>query len=529
MSTDFDVIVVGSGPAGVSASFPLVEAGLKVLLVDGGRNITLPPPSRSYLTSRNEDEHQWEWMVGRDYHALRNVNAASPKLRVPTYASVFEGFNVANKIDARDFIAVGSLAQGGLSNAWGCGVARFSPEELRDFPFSPGEMELSYAVVARRMGVSGALSDDLSEYFGVDQWADPPIPMDVLQKRILNRYVKHRSDVTSLGVRLGRSRVAALGHDRGERKACDLSGNCLWGCHRRALYSATEDLQSLKRYVNFTYQSGIVVDKVVRTGGYKSIEGVDTSGFIKLTAKKIILAAGTLATTRLALAAINFDKPVTLQSCPTAAFVLWLPAMLGNRRVPAFGLGQLSFALSKHDCDLGFGSLFNTTGIPVAEFARYMPLGKRYGIDVLRAILSSCAVGNLFLAGRLSASTLFLGADGALRVEGHYRAEVAKLMDFSERRLRKVFWKLGAVLLPKSFTVGKPGGDIHYACSLPMRMNPVLGETNALGGLAGMDHVHVVDGACLSSLPEKSHTLTIMANADRIGRKLAMELRFGSE
>ena len=31
MTTLYDAIVVGSGPAGVSACFPLVEAGLKVL------------------------------------------------------------------------------------------------------------------------------------------------------------------------------------------------------------------------------------------------------------------------------------------------------------------------------------------------------------------------------------------------------------------------------------------------------------------------------------------------------------------
>ena len=37
MSVDFDVIIVGSGPAGVSATFPLVESGVKVLMVDGGK------------------------------------------------------------------------------------------------------------------------------------------------------------------------------------------------------------------------------------------------------------------------------------------------------------------------------------------------------------------------------------------------------------------------------------------------------------------------------------------------------------
>jgi len=524
VSADYDVIVVGSGPAGVSVAFPLVEAGLKVLLVDGGQEPDLMPPSNPFLDNRIQDDRQWEWMVGRDFHSLRNANAVSPKFRAPTHAYVFNDFEAANRIDAGDFIAVGSLAQGGLSNAWGCGVARLSPEELHDYPFSPSEIERSYEIVTRRMGVSGALQDDLSDYFGLDDWADPPIQMDALHSRLLHRYTKKKSQISALGMRFGRSRVAALVKDRAERKSCDLSGNCLWGCHRRALYSATEDLQTLKRYSNFVYRSSFVVDQVVRAEKYRAVVGKDSSGYHTLKAKKIILAAGTLATTRLALQAIKLEKPVTMQSCPTAAFMLWLPAALGRQHVPAFGLGQLSFSLSLPGGESGFGSLFNTTGIPVAEFVRFMPFRKRYGIDFLKALLGSCVVGNCFLPGHLSTATLSLNASGGLSVNGGYRNEVPGLMNFTEQQLRKAFWKLGAVLLPKSFTVGRPGSDIHYACSLPMREFPKLGETNYLGELFGLDGVHIVDGASLTSLSEKSHTLTIMANADRIGRKLAMEL-----
>jgi choline dehydrogenase-like flavoprotein len=94
-------------------------------------------------------------------------------------------------------------------------------------------------------------------------------------------------------------------------------------------------------------------------------------------------------------------------------------------------------------------------------------------------------------------------------------------MDEAAKKLSKAFWSLGAVLLPGSFTVGRPGGDIHYAGTLPMRESPSPGETSPRGEVEGLDGIFVVDGACLPTLSEKSHTLTIMANADRIGRKLA--------
>jgi choline dehydrogenase-like flavoprotein len=58
-----------------------------------------------------------------------------------------------------------------------------------------------------------------------------------------------------------------------------------------------------------------------------------------------------------------------------------------------------------------------------------------------------------------------------------------------------------------------------------MRAVPGPGESNDEGELHGLAGVHVVDGAALPSLLEKPHTLTVMANADRIGRRLAARLR----
>ncbi|MNF94588.1 hypothetical protein D3C84_773020 [compost metagenome] len=93
-------------------------------------------------------------------------------------------------------------------------------------------------------------------------------------------------------------------------------------------------------------------------------------------------------------------------------------------------------------------------------------------------------------------------------------------MKKTQALLRKAYWKLGAILMPMSFTVGKPGADIHYASTFPMRALPRAGNTNLVGELAGHENLHIVDGACLPQLTEKSHTLTIMANADRIARAL---------
>ena len=525
MTPDFDVIIIGSGPAGVSAAFPFVESGLNVLMIDGGREATIAPPKQPFLSSREKDIDQWRWMVGESFYALQMREAASPKLRVPTHDYVFNKFLDANKITAKNYLAVGSLATGGLSNAWGCGVARLSETELSAFPCHPADLNNSYETVARRIGISGRNDDDMSGYFGLDAWSQLPIEMDALHEYLYTRYTNRKVKFKQTGFRLGRSRVAALSKDSEDRLACNKSGNCMWGCYRKSLYSAADDLPSLRKFKNFHEVNGFIVDELIKNGGILSVQGqVNRTKERKIfTASKVMLAAGTLATTRIALQALRHEKPVKLLTCPTAAFLLWLPRLLGEQRVATFGLGQLSFSLALQKIT-AFGSTFSTSGISISEFVRHLPLQRRYGIDLLKGLLSSCVVGNVFLPGNLSISKAKLQGDGSLSISGGYSAKVPDIMIEISRRLRNAYGLLGAKMLPGSFTVGSPGGDIHNSGTLPMRQNPSLGETDSLGELKGFVGVHIVDGASLPTLTEKSHTLTLMANADRISRLVAKKI-----
>ena len=139
----------------------------------------------------------------------------------------------------------------------------------------------------------------------------------------------------------------------------------------------------------------------------------------------------------------------------------------------------------------------------MSEFARHVPMSRRYGIDLLRGLLSSCVVGNIFLPGQLTNAEAKLREEGTLVVSGKYSDSVAPLMDAARKKLSKAYWSMGALLLPGSFTVGRPGGDIHYAGTLPMRDRPVIGETTSLGEVKGMDGVYVVDGACIANTSGK--------------------------
>jgi choline dehydrogenase-like flavoprotein len=519
VTPEFDVIIVGSGPAGTSAAYPLVQAGLRVLMVDAASTAApLSPPQGDYLSNRANDHQQWKWMIGDMFHALNNMDAVSPKLKTPTHRQTFENFNKANGLETENFISVGSLATGGLSNAWGCGVARFPAEDFAELDIYV-DLEKSYEIVSRRIGISGNEPDDLSNYFGVDKWSQPSLPIDQLHQRLLTNYNKHRASLPQLGFQMGRSRIAALSQDMDERKACDLSGNCLWGCHNQALYSSEQEISKLKLYPGFSHVSGILVDAISKYADTWTISSSQSAR--RFSAKRLLLAAGTLASTKLTLKYLQHTAPVALQASPTAAFLLWLPRMLGAKRVPSLGLGQLSFALKLASNVTAFGSTFSTTGLPMSEFVSRVPLSKRYSVDIMANLLSSCVVGNVFLPGHLSKHSVSMVGNEVLHIKGAEHPDTHMLMKQTETLLRKAYWKMGAILMPMSFTVGKPGADIHYAATLPMRSTPEPVTTNRLGEVSGLKGLHIVDGACLPKLTEKSHTLTIMANADRISRALA--------
>lgn len=520
MTPDYDCIVVGSGPAGVSVAFPLLEAGKSVLMVDGGRTAEVPPPAQPYLEARATDDQQWQWFVGDALHAAKPVDG-SPKLRVPTQRFAFEGFSQAIGIEARNFNVTGSLAAGGLSNAWGCGVASLSAEELKAFPVPVQDMRSSYARIAKRIGVSGCTDDDLSTYFGVDEWAQQPVALDACHQQLLDRYQRKKRRFSETGFAMGRSRVAVLTESLGDRMSCDLSTNCLWGCHRQATYSAAQDLEKLQCYPRFHYQPGVVVETLAVGSTLQHIHGICAGAAYTASSKRLFLAAGTLGTTAILLRSLALGSPINLQSCPVAAFLLWLPRQLGAARKPAFGLGQLSFTLKLANDETAFGSTFNTTGLPVTEFLRSVPFARRSGIGLMRGLLSSCIVANVFLPGHYSTSTVALTENGAILINGGCNESLPASQGVLKQRLRRNFASLGAFMLPGSFTAGEPGSDIHYAATFPMNADPGDGQTNALGELAVLPGVHIVDGACLPVLTEKSHTLTIMANADRIGQALA--------
>ena len=86
MNKKYDAIIVGSGASGVSAAWPLVNAGLKVLMLDQGKKEKDSTPQHtSFLKKRKSDDNQWKVFLGKDFSGISSTSSESPKFKVPAH------------------------------------------------------------------------------------------------------------------------------------------------------------------------------------------------------------------------------------------------------------------------------------------------------------------------------------------------------------------------------------------------------------------------------------------------------------
>lgn len=530
-----DIVVIGAGPAGVAAACAGLDAGLSVVLVDGGGPGVEAVPDRGLVEVRSRDPEQWRALVGTDFHALRGDGAATPKLRAPTIRHVFANYADAYGLREDDFLALGSLSGGGLSNAWGAGVACYDADDLAGFPVALAELESSYRTVAGRIGISGCVEPDdaMAAFFGTAVDVQPAPDLNGNARRLLARYGRRPPP----GLRLGRSRNAILTRNHAGRQGCNRCGWCLWGCNRKSIYSARHDLERLHGRAGFRYIGDAFIERVLPRsedeGMCRAVGRVRSTGSaLVVRGARILVASGAIGTGRIVHESLGRrGRPIPLLTTPAVGFALWMPERFGAAAEPQpFGLAQLSFRLTDPERADGyvFGNIFGTDALPASELVRHVPLSRPAAIRLIRGLMPSLLVANLFMPSDHGAHRLEIRADGGIDVVGRYDEDgfSAKLARV-RKGLARAFRGCGAVMLPGSYKPTIPGADVHYGGTVPMRSAPQVGEAWPDGRVEGLPGVHVVDAAAFPRLPAKPHTFTMMANADRITRLVARSLANG--
>jgi choline dehydrogenase-like flavoprotein len=537
------VIIVGSGPAGISAAWPLLEAGVAVLMLDASPAHRLPSPPQGDITALRSDPNRWAAQFGADLGGLSAMGDISPKLTTPLTRAALAGYADSIGVSAQDFLVFGSLGAGGLSTVWGGVAAVYDDTDLRGFPFPRSELLPSYDIVKRRIGVSvvapsggvnvvapsGALS--VVAPSGAPGTVAPSGAGATHGPRLtppLQRIVDAAARRTlPANVEIEPATNAVLLEDRDGRGACVNCGLCLWGCHRGSIYASNQELPALRGFPHFTYRPGARARRLLPSADRPGVEVEERGVRMTVTGQRVLLACGAIPTTALVLQCLGASAaPVRLLTNPVAAMAFLVPSLVGaSLPQESFALGQLTYRVSLAENHRAEGMLYGADALPLAAVAHRLPLSRPVALRLSRALAPALVLATCYLPGSFSANTILRdgdGADAVLRIEGARTAAADAGMRAARRQLGRALSWVGAYPLPGSLAFSPPGADGHYAGTLPMGGAGPLG-TDLCGGLNTLPGVHAVDGAVLSDLPAKHCTLTIMANADRIARRLVHE------
>ncbi len=139
-----DVLIVGSGASAVNAAYPLVEAGLRVRMLDlGNRDQRYAPlvPDRSFSEIRREDSEQHRYFLGDRFEGIDFGQTGAGAQLTPPRQFVWRDADRLTPVDSANFFPLESLACGGLAGAWGAGCPPFSEADLAALQLTRSQLE----------------------------------------------------------------------------------------------------------------------------------------------------------------------------------------------------------------------------------------------------------------------------------------------------------------------------------------------------------------------------------------------------
>ncbi|MBK5297776.1 MAG: GMC family oxidoreductase [Vicinamibacteria bacterium] len=234
--TTFDVVIVGSGASGGWAAKRLTEAGLRVAVLEAGRQLTdadykehLPAYGLPYR-GRSKRPLERERPVQSGSYAVREWNA-----------DWFVNDIDEPYVDKSDpaFLWVRPRLVGGRTNVWGRECLRLSDMEFKaashdgagvDWPIGYADIAPYYDLVEDYVGIAG-MTEGLAEL--PDGRFQPAMPLTCAETALRTR-IK-----ATFGRTLTQGRTANLTRPIHGRQACHYCGPCEHGCVTHSYFNAS--------------------------------------------------------------------------------------------------------------------------------------------------------------------------------------------------------------------------------------------------------------------------------------------------
>jgi choline dehydrogenase-like flavoprotein len=531
-----DFIVVGSGMAGVHAAQTLVEAGARVLVLDGGVGPDAsmePPASRSFVWLREHATDQARYFLGPRFEAIATRAGVPGSQLTPTRRFVVNRVAHWLRFRSESFTPMESLAMGGLGNAWGVGCYHFSDRDLEAAGLPAVEIRAGYQVIADRIGIQGA-DDDVSAFCGGEvAGLHEPLAMDDAASAFYARYRARREQLLARGLHVGRPALAVLTRRKDDRQPVAFHNMDFYADHERAAYRPWITLEQLKRRAGFEYRGDAVVRDFAETG-----EGVTVSAFaasqdggarMTFTGRRLVLCAGAIGSMRIvarSLGGLGREFPVLTNPCDYLLGVQ--PGRIGKplgERASSFAQLAVFYRPRSESLVYSGGSVYSYQALMLFRLAREAPLSFALSRDLLQYLQTSLLmIGMTYPDWPEPGNHLRLVKDGDSPTGDVLTADYAmtrrqeSIRRETLRAIRRCFPRVGCWIA--SAVRGKNGFSSHYAGTLPYSGHERAFGLAPDGRLYGTRRVYVADGSGFRFLPALGLTWTIMANAHRTAHGL---------
>lgn len=528
------VYVVGSGPAGVSVAHALLKRGADVTMLDVGLELE---PDRARVVESLSRRPPGQWPEAARAELKWNLGTGAGGVpRKLSYGSDFPYRDVTGGLPIRQsgVAVVSSCARGGLSNLWGGAVLPYRDEDMGDWPIRLDDLAPHYRTVFELMPLA-ARQDDLEEAWPLYASRLGALAPSLQAKALLHDLDMYRDALGREGVRYGQARLALQADPVGEQGGCVYCGMCLHGCPRKLIYNSTQSLEMLLTRPRFRYKADVVVDRVNEEGGAIRLSCRHPSSQERFTLRgeRVYLAAGVLGTAKIMLASVAaYGRCLTIQD--SQYFVLPLLRYRGIAGVTRESLHTSAHAFLEIDACISGGKPAHLQIYTYNDLYRCALENRCRPFERIAGILADPLLGHLLVVqGYLhskdsSAISIRLERQAdtdELRLEAVINSRTHDHVKGIVRKLIRCRRYLRAIPVAPLLQLGQPGQGSHIGGTFPMRSVPGELETDSLGRATGMPRVHLVDASVFPSIPATTITLSVMANAHRIGSAYVREYR----
>ena len=313
MIRPFDVVIIGSGAGGAACAWGLVQAGLKVLILESGPRFN---PEKDYITHQEDWQfHQFPYSKGMSKRHTYDVAVSLDKrydhLRSWNYLRGF--LNKSGQ--RRNGLYQHVQGVGGSTLHFSGEAHRLNPKSMQmksrfdvgyDWPLSYSELEPYYERAEKVCGLSAPLSDSHAP-----RAKTPPLPPHKLSyaSQSLGKGFK------KLGLDWQSNSLNVVSRPYDGRPACNYCGTCDRGC--RIGDKGSADVTFIRKaeatgHLQILTKSPLIQIVVGSNDRVASLVYTDNQGrqqFLNVGDKIVVMAAGAVETPRLLLASTSTDTP----------------------------------------------------------------------------------------------------------------------------------------------------------------------------------------------------------------------------